>query len=180
MTVLHSVREVLGLPVQCVSSGAQPVIGYNYGAKAPARVRKGIRFTFFTCVLFDLAAWLSVEAFSNFYVRLFSDDAAILANAPAALRAYFFAYVFMAFQMAGQSAFTALGKSRQAIFFSLLRKAVIVAPLTFLLPHLVTPPVYGVFWAEPISNVAGGLACFITMALTVYIPLKRMQDPPAP
>ena len=172
MTVLHSVREVLSLPVSCISTGAQPFIGYNYGAKAMERVRQGIRFTFYAGGACTLAAWLSVEAFSTFYVRLFSDNEAILADAPAALRAYFFAFVFMALQMTGQSAFTALGRSRQAIFFSLLRKAVIVTPLTFLLPYVITPPVYGVFWAEPVSNVIGGLACFVTMMLTVYVKLK--------
>ena len=82
MTVLHSVREVLSLPVTCISTGAQPFIGYNYGARAMERVRQGIRFTFCAGGLCTLAAWLSVEAFSGFYVRLFSDNEAILADAP--------------------------------------------------------------------------------------------------
>ncbi len=176
MTVLHSIREVLSLPVNCISAGAQPFIGFNYGAKAMERVKKGIRFTFFAGGASTLAAWLSVELFSGAYVRLFTDNAAILKEAPAALKVYFFAFVFMAFQMTGQSAFTALGRSRQAVFFSLLRKAFIVAPLTFLLPYVITPPVFGVFWAEPVSNVIGGLACFVTMMATVY---ARLEGGPA-
>ncbi len=179
MTVLHSVREVLSLPVQCISTGAQPVIGFNYGAGSAERVKKGIRFTFFAGGACTLAAWLSVEAFSGAYVRLFTDNGAILEAAPAALRVYFFAFVFMALQMTGQSTFTALGRSGQAIFFSLLRKAVIVTPLTFLLPYIITPPVYGVFWAEPVSNVIGGLACFITMVLTVYVRLGNEKKGPS-
>ncbi|MBR4502923.1 MAG: MATE family efflux transporter [Clostridia bacterium] len=174
MTVLHSIREVLSLPVNCISTGAQPFIGFNYGAKAMERVKKGIRFTFFAGGASTMAAWLSVELFSGAYVRLFTDNAAILQEAPDALKAYFFAFVFMAFQMTGQSTFTALGRSKQAVFFSLLRKAFIVTPLTFLLPYIITPPVYGVFWAEPVSNVIGGLACFITMMATVYF---RLKDP---
>ena len=138
------------------------------------RVKKGIRFTFFAGGASTMAAWLSVELFSGAYVRLFTDNAAILQEAPDALKAYFFAFVFMAFQMTGQSTFTALGRSKQAVFFSLLRKAFIVTPLTFLLPYIITPPVYGVFWAEPVSNVIGGLACFITMMATVYF---RLKDP---
>ena len=89
-----------------------------------------------------------------------------------ALKIYFFGFFFMAFQFSGQSAFTALGYSKQAIFFSLLRKAVIVAPLTVLLPKLGFG-VDGVFLAEPISNAIGGLACFITMYLVLYRKLKR-------
>ena len=73
----------------------------------------------------------------------------------------------MAFQFAGQTTFQALGDAKHAIFFSLLRKAVIVVPLTLLLPVLGLG-VSGVFLAEPISNIIGGLACYTTMRLTVY------------
>ena len=83
------------------------------------------------------------------------------------LQIYFFGFVFMALQFAGQSTFQALGDARHAIFFSLLRKAIIVVPLTLLLP-MVGFGVKGVFLAEPISNVIGGLACFLTMRMTVY------------
>ena len=63
---------------------------------------------------------------------------------------------------------------RQAvIFFSLFRKVLIVVPLTVLLP-MAGLGVNGVFLAEPISNIVGGLACFTTMWLTVYRKLDRM------
>lgn len=94
-----------------------------------------------------------------------------------ALHMYFFGFFFMAFQFTGQSAFTALGYSKQAIFFSLLRKAVIVAPLTVLLPKL-GMGVAGVFWAEPISNCIGGLACFITMYFVLYRKLQGESRAP--
>ena len=61
----------------------------------------------------------------------------------------------------------ALGRSRQAVFFSLLRKAFIVAPLIILLPRLGLGA-DGVFLSEPVSNVIGGSACFIAMYLQVY------------
>ena len=73
----------------------------------------------------------------------------------------------MSLQFAGQSTFQALGDAKHAIFFSLLRKAIIVTPLTILLPA-VGFGVKGVFLAEPISNVIGGLACYTTMRMTIY------------
>jgi Na+-driven multidrug efflux pump len=69
-----------------------------------------------------------------------------------AMKVYFFGFVFMSFQFSGQSTFQALGDARHSIFFSLLRKAFIVVPLTLLLPR-VGFGVLGVFMAEPISNV---------------------------
>ena len=73
----------------------------------------------------------------------------------------------MALQFVGQSVFVGLGLSRQAVFFSLFRKIIIVVPLTLLLPHVAGLGVMGVFIAEPISNFVGGLACYTTMLLTV-------------
>ena len=108
-------------------------------------------------------------------LSVFTEDAALLEAGIGALRLYFFGFFFMAFQFTGQSAFTALGCSKRAIFFSLLRKAVIVAPLTLLLPRLGLG-VDGVFLAEPISNAIGGLACFVTMYVTVYRKLGDGMD----
>ena len=91
------------------------------------------------------------------------------------LTIYFFGFVFMAFQFAGQSTFQALGMSGHAIFFSLLRKVIIVLPLTLILPRVgLGAP--GVFVAEPISNFIGGLASFLTMRLGVYRKLGKNTD----
>lgn len=86
---------------------------------------------------------------------------------PDALNLYFMGFFMMSFQFCGQSVFRSLGMARQAVFFSIFRKVVIVVPLTLLLPRL-GMGVNGVFWAEPISNAVGGLACYITMWFTVY------------
>lgn len=82
----------------------------------------------------------------------------------------------MSLQFAGQSVFVALGKSRQAVFFSLFRKVVIVVPLTLILPHVAGLGVAGVFLAEPVSNFVGGSACFATMYWTVYRRMKPQED----
>ena len=167
MTVVNSIREIFMLPLSGMVGGAQPVISYNYGARAFDRVRAGIRFNTFAGAVFNTVAWIAVILFPRFWFGIFSDDPATITAGVGALNIYFFGFVFMAFQMAGQTTFQALGDAKHAITFSLLRKAIIVAPLTFLLPRLGFG-VNGVFLAEPISNVIGGLACYITMRMTVY------------
>ena len=171
MTVTNSVREIFSLPVMGMTSGAQPVISYNYGAKQYARVRSGIRFNTFIGTGYTLVAWLLIVLFPRFWFGIFSDDISMIGPGIDAMKIYFFGFVFMSFQYAGQTTFQALGDAKHAIFFSLLRKAIIVAPLTLLLPRLGFG-VLGVFLAEPVSNVIGGLACYITMRLTVY---KRIE-----
>jgi len=173
MTVLNSIREIFGLAVMGITSGAQPVLGFNYGAKQYHRVKQGIRFTTLTGLIYTVAAWVLILIFAKPLFMMFSSDAAMLEKGVEALKIFFFGYAFMSFQFAGQSTFTALGKAKHAIFFSLLRKAFIVVPLTIVLPLIGGLGVHGVFWAEPISNAIGGLACFITMMLTVWRELTK-------
>ena len=172
MTVTNSVREIFSLPVNGLTGGAQPVISFNYGAKAYDRVREAIRFNTVIGVIYTMLSWLLVLMMPKFWFRIFSDDMQLMEYGVQLLRIYFFGFVFMAMQFAGQTAFQALGDAKHAIFFSLLRKAFIVVPLTLLLPAIGFG-VKGVFLAEPISNIIGGLACYITMRLTVLRKLNR-------
>jgi len=122
--------------------------------------------------VYNTLAWALVVLFPTFWFQIFSDNAATIAAGVDALKIYFFGFVFMSLQLAGQTTFQAVGDAKHAITFSLLRKAIIVTPLTLLLPRLGFG-VNGVFLAEPISNVIGGLACYITMRLTVYRDIQK-------
>lgn len=174
MTVTNSVREIFMLPVSGIVSGAQPVISFNYGARQYDRVRSGIRFNTLVGSAYTVVAWLLIVLLPRFWFGIFNDDPAMMDPGVRVLKIYFFGFVFMALQLAGQSTFQALGDAKHAIFFSLLRKAIIVVPLTLWLPRLGFG-VDGVFLAEPISNVIGGMACYLTMRLTVY--RKLSQNP---
>lgn len=167
MTVINSVRELLSMPVHGVTNGAQPVLGFNYGAEKYDRVKAGIRFTTMVGAAYTCLVWLLVILIPGGFLRLFTPDPELLRIGPDALRTYFFGFCFMSLQLAGQSTFQALGCAKKAITFALFRKAVIVIPLTYLLPRLGLG-VWGVFLAEPISNVLGGCASFTTMIFTVY------------
>lgn len=167
MTILNSVRELVMLPVMGISSGSQPVLGFNFGAGKNDRVKEGIRFMTLIGSIYTVIAWLLVILLPKQLIQIFSEDGQTIAEGARALYIYFFGFVFMAFQFAGQSTFQGLGKKKQAVFFSMLRKVVIVTPLTILLP-MAGFGVDGVFLAEPVSNIIGGLACFVTMWYTVY------------
>lgn len=167
MAVLNSVRELLSLPVMGIANGSQPILGYNYGAKKNSRVKEGIRFMALIGTAYTFLAWAFVMKFPHWLFSVFTSDTAMIETGNEALGIYFFGFCFMSFQFIGQSTFQALGYAKRAIFFSLFRKAIIVVPLTILLPMLHFG-VNGVFLAEPISNLIGGVACLGTMLFTVY------------
>ncbi len=167
MTVLNSVRDVISLPIQGVTNASQPVLGYNFGARKFDRIKRGIAFTSAVCIIYTFLAWLLAFLFPEPLIHIFNSDPELLAKGAPAMRIYFFGFFMMALQFAGQSTFVGLGQSKQAVFFSLLRKVIIVVPLTLILPHVAGLGVNGVFVAEPISNFLGGTASFVTMLFTV-------------
>jgi len=176
MTVINSVREIFSLPVTGLTHGAQPVISFNYGAGEYARVRSGIVFTSVAGTVFTVICWALVLMLPRPLLQLFSSDQKLVELGIRSMQIYFFGFFFMSLQFAGQSSFVALGKSRHAVFFSLLRKAFIVFPLTLWLPTVFDLGVDGVFLAEPVSNLIGGVACFVTMVATVWPHLRREEQ----
>ncbi|MGI6031417.1 MAG: MATE family efflux transporter [Eubacteriales bacterium] len=173
MTVLNSVREVFNTPVMGFSSGAVPVMSYNYGKKAYVRVRLAIRYVTFIGLGLAFSLWIIIVLFPAFFIHLFNSKPQLLEAGVPAMHVYFFGFFMMAFQMSGQNTFVALGKAKHAIFFSLFRKVIIVVPLTLLLPGLWGLGVTGVLLAEPISNFVGGLACYCTMRHVVFPELQE-------
>ena len=168
MTIINSVRQILDTPVLAIADGASPILSYNYGAGRYDNVKKSIRFITLSALAYTTVVWVLVLLLPELFIGIFNNDDSLLTVAVPALHIYFFAFIFQALQYSGQTVFKSLNKKKQAIFFSLLRKVVIVVPLTFLLPYVGKLGANGVFIAEPISNFLGGSACFLAMLLMVF------------
>ncbi|MCI9156933.1 MAG: MATE family efflux transporter [Lawsonibacter sp.] len=174
MTILNSVREVVAMPVHGLNNGSQPVTSFNYGAGKYGRVRESIRFSVAATVVWSALFWAAAMLLPELFIRVFNSQPEVLQAGVPAFRMYFSLFIFMSLQMSSQTIVVSLGRSKQAIFFSLLRKAVINAPLTVILP--IWMGTSGVFAAEAVSQLLGGLASSITMYFTVYRPLGRLRD----
>ena len=168
MTIIYSVREVVQMPMQGFTQGAQPVLGYNYGAGENGRVKEGIRFIRRVTLLYALIVWAVLLLFPQTVVRLFNGEPELLEVSAISMRWHFVLFFFMAFQYVGQTVFVSLGKAKQAVFFSLFRKAILGVPLILILPRLWGLGIYGVLAAEPVTNIVGGLACYFTMMALVW------------
>lgn len=168
MTVVNSVREVISLPINGLTNSSQPVMGFNYGAGEYKRVKQAIIFMSAVSVAYTTIMWSLVHGFPEFFIRIFNHEGDLVEAGIPAMQIYYFGFFMMSLQFAGQSVFVALGKSKNAVFFSIFRKVIIVIPLIMILPKFFGLGVNGIFMAEPISNFIGGLACFGTMLVTVW------------
>lgn len=170
MTIVGSIRDVVMMTVHGLTHGTQPVLGYNYGAGAYDRVKSGIRFTTVGVSIYAFLVWATLMLCPQPFISLFNNEAELTTLAARCVRLHFAAFFLMALQIVGQCVFVGLGRTKNATFFALLRKIVIVVPLVYILPRFFGAD--GVFLSEPISDIVGGVACFTTMYLTVYRKLR--------
>ena len=180
MTVINSVREIANMPVSGLVGGAQPVISYNYGARCYGRTREAIRLLTLYAALYCFLFWASVMAFPQAFIRIFNGEAELIRLGAPAMQAYFCLFFFMALQIAGQHTFVSIGRSKEAIFFSLFRKVILVIPLVWLLPKVLPIGAFAVFFAEPLSDLIGGSASYLAMRRTVWKELLEKEGAPSP
>lgn len=176
MTIVSSVRQLVETPITAINEGTSSILSYNYGAGRPKRVKKAIVVLSVMVLCYTAVMWSIIILYPKTLIQVFSSDSKLISNSVVALKQYFAAFIFMDLQYIGQTIFKSLNKKKQAIFFSLLRKVIIVVPLTYLMPYALHMGTQGVFLAEPVSNVIGGSLCFITMLVTILPELKKMQN----
>lgn len=172
MSVIYSIRDVTQLPASAISNGAQPFLGYNYGAGLYKRVLASIRFESYLIWGIMAVMYSVLMLFPERLIGMFTADQELIRVGTPCFRIFFCVYFCMGFQHLGQTIYVALNRPKYALFFSLLRKIGLILPLTLLLPRMGLG-VNGVFWAEAISEFVGGISCYLVMQLTVGRELRR-------
>lgn len=159
MTIASSIMQVLWMPFQGLAQGAQPIIGYNYGAGSLDRVKRCFSLMLRFSLLLSVAGWAAVELFPGVFVALFNNKPELVALAVRVLRIYMAGFFMMGLQSACQQTFVALGQARVSLFLALLRKVILLIPLIYLLPLLLTGnQVFAVYLAEPAADLLAATA----------------------
>ncbi len=153
MTILTSVMQFAMLPLQGIGQGAQPISSYNYGAKNADRVKKTFRLLLITCLAYSVSLWAAVQLVPRIFVSIFTSDASLVTFTAPMLKIYLGGLFLFGIQIACQMTFTSLGKAVNSIVVAVVRKFVLLLPLIYIMPHIVSNPTVGVYMAEPIADV---------------------------
>ena len=105
---------------------------------------------------------MSVQLIPKVFVGIFTSDADLVNFTAPMLKIYLGGLFLFGIQIACQMTFTSLGKAVNSIIVAVVRKFVLLIPLIYLIPHLVSNPVIGVYMAEPIADI---IAVLFTSAL---------------
>ena len=172
-TVIASIMQVINLPLQGLTQGAQPITSFNYGARNMERVRKSIRLLLTCTLTYSTLFWLCIMLIPQVFVGIFTSDPELMDTAVWAVRIFLFGVFAFGAQTGFQQSFLALGQAKVSLLLALLRKIVLLIPLIYILPLLFTDKLFGVFVAEPIADI---LAASTTTVSFLLWARKNLRD----
>lgn len=161
MTIITSVSQLVLMPLQGVCQGGQPIISYNFGARNNDRVKKAFFTQFKVCVLYSCICWAAILLAPQIFAGIFTSDSALVEYTTWALRIYMAGIFALGFQLSCQQSFMALGQAKISLLLACLRKIILLIPLIFILPIFFENKVFGVFLAEPVSDIIAAIVTTI-------------------
>lgn len=152
MSILNSVMQFVMLLLPGLVQGAQPILSYNLGAGHIERVRKTFHYLLFSCIMGSCIIWAVCMVFPQNIIGIFTNNTVLREYSVKPLRIYLCLLCIYGIQVACQYSFVALDQAKTAIFLTIWRKIILLIPLIFILPQIVSDPTTGVFLAEPIAD----------------------------
>lgn len=176
MTIASSVMQVSSMPLHGLAQGAQPIIGFNYGAGNFDRVKKAFRLLLGSCIVCTVVMWLLVELWPDVFISIFNNKPELVDIARRTLRVYFAGIFMFGIQSSCQQTFVALGQAKISLFLALLRKIILLIPLIFILPQFLADKVFAVWLAEPVADVLAAATTGIMFAHRFPKILKQREE----
>ena len=176
MGIGSSIMQVLTMPFMGLAQGAQPIIGFNYGAGKLSRVKHAFKLLFISSVTLSVLGWAAVQLFPGAFIAIFNDEQDLVMAATWALHVYMGCMFMLGIQFSCQNTFVALGQAKISLFLALLRKIILLIPLAYLLPLIITGnQVFAVYLAEPVADFLAAAATGLMFLYKFPRILKRRE-----
>lgn len=161
MTKLYQISHAMFVGL---SSGTQPIHGFNFGAKQYDRVRRTYRIGVMASLIISFF-WFSIFRWGGIYIAGFfvKEEPLFLEFAKHCFRAYMLAFFLYGPPQVTVSFFQAVGKPMKSLLVALSRQIVFLIPLALLLSKS-----YGLDGALYAAPLADGLTFFLAMVMIYY------------
>lgn len=144
-----------------MSSGANPIVAYNYGSRNYSRSKECVKFTTTIGLLFSVAIMVVYLIAADGIMTIFIKDADIIAYGARFIKANCLGMPFLAMDFIGVGVYQAFGKGKLALFFALARKILLEIPALFILNRIY--PLYGLAYAQPCAEFILGIAAVVVL-----------------
>ena len=150
MGIINSIQMILLMPIIGLNQGVQPIVSFNYGAKKFSRIKKAEKLAMVSATLILLVGWIVTRLFPIQIVRLFNQEEALIEFGRYAIRAWFWGMPVIGFQILGANFFQAVGRSRVAMFLTLMRQVILLIPAVLIFSTLWG--LNGLLYAAPFAD----------------------------
>lgn len=165
MATINSIIMMVGMPIVGISQGAQPIIGFNYGAKKYDRAHKALKLCATAATLGLAIGWLLVQLVPEPIVSMFNSDAELVSISVDGIRKYLSMMPLIGVSMIGSNYFQAIGKAKHAMVLSLLRQVILLVPMMLILPRIFG--LNGVWFAQPIADIISFTVTIVLLVIEV-------------
>ncbi|MGL4992274.1 MAG: MATE family efflux transporter [Sarcina sp.] len=177
MTILSSIMQMILLPIVGMTQGAQPIISYNFGAKAIDRVKKTFKLLIVCCLAYTVTFWLLLMGVPEFFVKIFNNDPVLIEMTSWSIKLFFGGALMLGAQIACQQTFLALGQAKISLFLAMLRKIILLVPLIFILPKIMKGnELMATFIAESVADVLATTITVITFVIFYKKTLSKIDS----
>ena len=156
--------QLMFVPANGFTNGAQPIVSYNYGAGNYARVKRCFLLMVAAALGYTALFYALVALFPAFFAALFTSDAALRALAAEKMPIYLAGMSVFGLQMSVQSSFLGMGQAKVSLFIACLRKVILMTPLALILPLFLDTD--GLYLAEPIADGLSALTATVLFAVS--------------
>jgi putative MATE family efflux protein len=170
MNIVGSVAMMILMPVFGINQGAQPILGYNYGAKKFRRVLRAYLGAIGAATAICVLGFTLGEIFPRFLVALFAPQGsdALLAFAPWAMRVQLMLLPLNGFQIVSTNFFVVTGRPKISIFLSMLRQFIVLLPCM-----LIFGKIWGLWGLAAAVPVADGFS-FLLTGIMIFFELRKL------
>ena len=162
--IVMKISQILNSFIIGIAAGAQPIIGFNYGAKKFDRVKQTLKYVLITSLSVSTIAFILFQTIPDKLILLFGNEGDLYKNfACLAFRIYLMLVIVNGIQIPSGIFFQAIGKSVKSAFISLSRQILFLVPSMVILGNMFG--VLGVLHAGP---VADGLAFLVSGILLIF------------
>ena len=167
MATISSISMMFLMPTFGLTQGAQPIIGFNYGAKKYDRANNAFKISALVSIVILTSGWLLVQTMPEVIVGMFNKDAELMEITVNGLRIYLFMLPIIGVSITGSNYIQSVGKAKIAMMLSLLRQVILLIPMIAILPNLFG--LDGVWYAQPVAD-------FLATAITAIILIKELRS----
>lgn len=164
--IINTITMFILMPIFGINQGAQPIIGYNYGALEFGRVKKTLKLAIIAATGIVTFGFVLTEVFPAQVLGAFTSDEELIDIGIDGMRIFLLALPIVGLQIVSANFFQAIGKAFKALLLSMLRQVIVLIPTLIIMPHFFG--LEGVWMASPISDVVASL-------ITVVVLLPEMK-----